>query len=196
MSEDRKLLGTDLRLVETPTGTDIAIGTTGDIELISEDINLAQAILHRLRTIRGELDDIGHPEYGSNIYDLVGEPNNETTRERLKMIVRNTILQEPRVKEIVKIVVKPRKAFGMVGGNGEYDSRSGKTAKTEIARVGGGTETGPNDDNYSSNFGAFGDYKSSDPSSYLNTVDVDITTIPIDSNVPLNIVFPFHLEGI
>jgi hypothetical protein len=27
------------------------------------------------------------------------------------------------------------------------------------------------------------------------SVDVDITVIPIDSNVPLNIVFPFYLEG-
>ena len=27
------------------------------------------------------------------------------------------------------------------------------------------------------------------------SVDVDITVIPIDSNVPLNILFPFNLEG-
>ena len=188
MSEDRKILGTDIRLQETPLGADISIGTTGDIELISEDINLAQAILHRLRTIRTELSDIGHPEYGSNIYDLVGEPNNETTRERLKMIVRNTLLQEPRIKEIIKVVVKPRKSNNMINDKEEYDAtRWARVAKTEVAQI---SASG----NYSDP-GGFSAYETSDAGSYLNTVDIDITTIPIGSNVPLNIVFPFYLEG-
>lgn len=191
MSEDRKFLGTDITLLETPLGADISIGTTGDMELVSEDMNLAQAILHRLRTIRGELSDIGHPEYGSNIYDMVGEPNNETTRERLKMIVRNTLLQEPRIKEIVRIDVKPRKVGGMTGYNDKYDpTKWARIAKTEIARVSASGSSSSHSD-----LGGFSAYQSYDADSYLNTVDIDITTIPIESNVPLNIVFPFYLEG-
>jgi phage baseplate assembly protein W len=190
MSEDRKFLGTDIRLLETPLGADISIGTTGDIELVSEDMNLAQAILHRLRTIKGELSDIGHPEYGSNIYDMVGEPNNETTRERIKMIVRNTLIQEPRIKEIVRIDVKPRKAGSMTGYNDEYDpTKWARIAKTEIAQVSASGSSSYSD------LEGFSAYKSYDADSYLNTVDIDITTIPIESNVPLNIVFPFYLEG-
>ena len=34
-----------------------------------------------------------------------------------------------------------------------------------------------------------------DPRMLLSTVDIDITIIPIGSNQPLNLVFPFQLEG-
>jgi hypothetical protein len=33
-----------------------------------------------------------------------------------------------------------------------------------------------------------------DRRSLATSVEIDITIIPIDSNVPLNIVFPFYLE--
>jgi hypothetical protein len=33
-----------------------------------------------------------------------------------------------------------------------------------------------------------------DRRSLATSVDIDITVLPIDSNVPLNIVFPFYLE--
>ena len=63
--ESKKLLGTDLLLSETPLGVDIYKNSNGDLEFVVEEMNLAQAVLHRLRTIKGELIDIGHPEYGS-----------------------------------------------------------------------------------------------------------------------------------
>src|SRR5215204_5891595 len=105
-NDNKKLLGSDIRLAEYALGADIAISKTGDIDISSEETNLAQAILHRLRTVKGELSDIGHPYYGSTLYDFIGEPNNEMTRARLRMVVRDTLLQEPRIKEIVNIVVK------------------------------------------------------------------------------------------
>ncbi|MGA7006859.1 MAG: hypothetical protein WBY28_07270, partial [Nitrososphaeraceae archaeon] len=62
MDNKNWLLGTDLELAETHMGADISNTAMGDLKEISEELNLAQAILHRLRTIRGELSDIGHPD--------------------------------------------------------------------------------------------------------------------------------------
>ena len=77
------------RIPENPHGKlDISNTAMGDLKEISEELNLAQAILHRLRTIKEESFDIGHPDYGSNLYDLIGEPNNQTTRDRLKTFVK------------------------------------------------------------------------------------------------------------
>lgn len=174
MSVDKKILGEDLLLAEYPLGSDLAASKTGDIMTIAEDMNLAQAILHRLRTIRGELADLGHPDYGSNIYDLVGEPNNQMTRDRMKIMIRNSLLEERRIKEIVRIEVKSRKPQ-------VDDSTRGLT----LLSAGSAFEKG-------SDRGVF----QSDPASLLNSVDIDIMIIPIGSNVPLNIVFPFYLEVI
>ena len=55
MDNKNWLLGTDLELTETHMGADISNTAMGDLKEISEELNLAQAILHRLRTIRGEL---------------------------------------------------------------------------------------------------------------------------------------------
>lgn len=182
MADPKKLLGTDLMLYETALGSDLSGSMTGDIELISEEYNLAQAILHRLRTIKGELADTGHGDYGSNLYDLIGEPNNQTTRDRLKMMIRSTILQEPRIKEIIKIEV--RAYVGKSNYGAEWDANKwAKIATVELKRLKAGVsdEEVPDID---------------DKRELNNKVDVDITVLPIESNVPLNIVFPFYLEVI
>jgi phage baseplate assembly protein W len=113
-------IGSDMKLVDSspddeiyfvenaPLGADLLFNKkTGDLELASGEMNLAQAILHRIRTAKGELEELGHPEYGSTILDFVGLPNNWATRERLKLAVRDAIRQESRVKEIKSITVRP-----------------------------------------------------------------------------------------
>jgi phage baseplate assembly protein W len=107
VTEGKPLLGRDLRLVETVTGADLALSPSGDLDLVGDELNLGQAIVHRIRTRRGELTEIGHRRYGSRLYDLVGEPNNETTRERVKVVVREALAHEPRVKEILSLTVRP-----------------------------------------------------------------------------------------
>ncbi len=107
MSEAKGVLGKDLKLVETQTGADLALSPSGDLDLVSDEMNLGQAIVHRIRTRRGELTEIGHRRYGSRLYDLIGEPNNETTRERIKVIIREALSHEPRVKEILSLQVTP-----------------------------------------------------------------------------------------
>jgi phage baseplate assembly protein W len=183
MNEGKMILGTDLALAETHMGSDLSNSAQGDLEQISEEMNLAQAILHRLRTIRGELADIGHPDYGSNLYDMIGEPNNQTTRDRLKSIVRTTIMEEPRIKEIVKIEVKSRLAI-LEQKQGVRDSTTlFKTTKVDLQR-------GKEEVEAKSTSGSYME----DRRSLATSVDIDITVLPIDSNVPLNIVFPFYLE--
>lgn len=139
MSEDKPLLGTDLKLVDTELGVDLKVSQDGDIETVSDEYNLGQAIIHRLRTREGELTDIGHSNYGSRLYDLIGQVNSDATRERAKLIVKRALEKEPRIKKIVNIKV------------------------------------------------TMSDY---DPS----VVNIDVSVIAVDRNVPLNLVIPFHLE--
>lgn len=105
----KELLGRDLKLVDdlfdVTLGSDLVISPSGDLETVSEEYNLGQAIINRLRTRQGELADLGHALYGSHLYELVGEPNNERTRELAKLYARESIAQDPRVKEIVSITI-------------------------------------------------------------------------------------------
>jgi len=130
-------LGRDLKLMDKDVGRDIIINNTGDLETVSGAFNLGQAITNRLMTRKGELSELGHANYGSRMYELIGEPNNERTRELAKIYVKECLSQEPRIKEIVKVVVSP------VGND---------------------------------------------------RIDISISAIPIESEVVLNIVFPFYLE--
>jgi phage baseplate assembly protein W len=107
MSERKRILGTDLRLRESEEGADIALGANGDLATVSHEYNLGQAILSRLRIRRGELTDLGHNRLGSRLYDFVGEPNNDATRERIKTAVLETLLEEPRISQILNVTVKP-----------------------------------------------------------------------------------------
>jgi phage baseplate assembly protein W len=109
----KEVLGKDLKLVDDlydiTLGSDLAISPSGDLETVSEEYNLGQAIINRLRTRQGELADIGYSLYGSHLYELVGEPNNERTRELAKLYARESIAQDPRVSEMVSITVETLK---------------------------------------------------------------------------------------
>ncbi|MCP8307903.1 MAG: DUF2634 domain-containing protein [archaeon] len=101
--------GTDLTLTERERRRIEKRKEFGDLEIVSGALNLGQAILCRLRTRKGELSDLGYPNYGSRLYELIGEPNNERTRELARLITQETLLQEPRIKEIVNINVRTSK---------------------------------------------------------------------------------------
>lgn len=181
-----KLLGSDLMLTETALGSDLAVSENGEVVVASEEVNLAQSILHRLRTAKGELADIGHPNYGSTIFNFVGQPNNEIVRARLKMTIRETLAQEPRIKEIKSIAVKSRLPSKEKAKEIERPKVTVELSKFSEGQV--SRSAGPSQD-----FSSSVDVK---PSSIdiLNAVDVEISIIPIGKNVPLNIVFPFYLE--
>lgn len=98
-------LGRDLRLTDKDLGSDLSTTISGDLDLVDDEYNLGQAIINRLRTREGELADLGHASYGSRLYDLIGEPNNEKTREQVRTAARECISQEPRVSEVIAINV-------------------------------------------------------------------------------------------
>lgn len=142
---DEELYGTDLKLIMEirpeymGLGADLLVNKKGDLQTATGRENLGQAILHRLLTRRGELGDIGHPDYGSRLHELIGEPNNERTRELVRLYAKECISQEPRVQDIKSLTVSVQKGDSHV-------------------------------------------------------VLLDVTVLPIKSNVPMNVVFPFYLE--
>ena len=107
MSEEKPVLGKDLLLSYADVGADLKVSPSGDLQLVDDEFNVGQAIVNRLRTRPGELMDIGHSTYGSTLYDLIGEPNTEATREKVKAVVIAALEREPRVEKIVKVVVTP-----------------------------------------------------------------------------------------
>ncbi len=152
MPEADARFGTDLRLLrdlerqnDRDRGTDLSTAhrrETGqvDLESLTGADNLKQALLLRFLTPAGELALLGHPEYGSRLFELIGERNTETNRNRAKVFVLQALAAEPRVKEVRAVRVTQNRAD-----------------RTRI--------------------------------------DIDVELVAIDSDTPLNLVFPFSLEG-
>ena len=111
-----------------------------DLEVLSEANNLIQALLLRFLTPLGELTPLGHPDYGCRLFELMGELNNETNRNRAKLFVLQALAAEPRVKQVLSVTVTQNK-------------------------------------------------------SDRSRMDINVFLKPIDSDTPLNLVFPFFLEG-
>lgn len=104
MVEDGKI-GKDLKLKFSELGADLTVTDHGDLDTVENEDDLAQAIIVRLSTDVGELYDIGHADYGSRLYEVVGELNSEPTRKRVQSLVRECLFQELRIKEVVSVNV-------------------------------------------------------------------------------------------
>ena len=78
-----------------------------DINIISGKANLVQSLILRLKTERGELAGLGHPNYGSRHHQLVGELNTESNRNLMKLYVLECLRQEPRLEAIQRVEVRP-----------------------------------------------------------------------------------------
>src|SRR3990167_1042604 len=87
--------------------TDLALDL-GDhrIRLLSGRDNLQQAIVMRLLTPVGELAGLGHADYGSRLFDLVGRVNTDTTRNLVRLYILESLQQEPRIGKINRIDVR------------------------------------------------------------------------------------------
>jgi phage baseplate assembly protein W len=94
---------TQQRRVRTSAGTHTEV----DVRTVSGADNLAQAVLIRLLTPVGELEALGHPEYGSRLHSLVGRTNTETTRNLAKLYILSSLALEPRIAEVVELTVEP-----------------------------------------------------------------------------------------
>src|SRR3954470_19071538 len=69
--------------------------------------NLAQAVILRLLTPKGELAALGHPEYGSRVHELVGQENDTAKRNLLKLFILDALKLEPRIEKVVELTIAP-----------------------------------------------------------------------------------------
>ena len=76
-----------------------------DLKTLSGVQDLQQALLLRFLTRAGEMEILGHPEYGSRLHELIGELNSETNRNRAKLFVLKSIADEPRIEKVLSISV-------------------------------------------------------------------------------------------
>ena len=81
-------------------------GTQKDLLSADGIDNLTQAIANRLKTRKGELAALGHPDYGSRHHELIGEPNVDRTRNLIKLYVLQALAQEPRIESVVSAKVR------------------------------------------------------------------------------------------
>ncbi len=117
MSRNEERWGSDLRLLrnldyqtDRDRGRDLGVITRPetrqrDLETLTGADNLKQALLLRFLTPAGELALLGHPQYGSRLFELLGELNTDTTRNRAKLYVLQALAAEARVKEILSVRV-------------------------------------------------------------------------------------------
>ena len=121
MATNHERFGMDLRLLTNleeqnsrDRGRDLVTAVrfeTGGIDLarVEEVENLQQALLLRFFTPVGELEILGHPDYGSRLHELIGEPNTEANRNRAKLFTLLALQAEPRVKEVKLVTVTTRR---------------------------------------------------------------------------------------
>jgi phage baseplate assembly protein W len=80
-------------------------GMFDDIGIVSGRDNLAQAVILRLLTPRGELAELGHPEYGSRLHELIGNLHTATTRNLVRLFILESLQQEPRIAKVAAVDV-------------------------------------------------------------------------------------------
>lgn len=196
ITDNKEILGTDIKLQEKGLGSDLLVSPTGDLVIVSEEPNLAQAIINRLRTIEGELYEIEHPTYGSRLYDFIGELNNDITRNRIRNYIKSTLMKEPRIKEIAKITVKSL-IINHSNNNANYNRHKIKNnnySDNKFEVIDETTFLADKLKKEDSDVSAAAADAAADLYRSLHTVIIDITVIPIDQEIPLNLVFPFYLD--
>jgi phage baseplate assembly protein W len=82
-----------------------ANGWLFDAAVVSGRSNLEQAIILRLLTPQGELAELGHPDYGSRVHELIGSGNTETKRSLLRLRVLEALQREPRIATTDEVIV-------------------------------------------------------------------------------------------
>lgn len=92
----------DADLLERRSGN----GSDLDLALADGLANLEQALANRLKTRKGELAALGHPDYGSRHHELIGEPNVDRTRHLIKLYVLQALRDEPRIEQVLSANVR------------------------------------------------------------------------------------------
>jgi hypothetical protein len=69
--------------------------------------NATQAVIHRIKTVQGELADLGHPDYGSRHHSLIGQPNTVRNQNLIKLYILQALALEPRIDKILSADIVP-----------------------------------------------------------------------------------------
>jgi len=105
----QQLFGTDIRLMDGAGGLDFSLegpaGASGDLWLAVGNDNAVQALTLRLRVHKGELANLGWPEYGSRLHELIGEPDLARTHLKAQTFARDAVEADPRVKKVESVDV-------------------------------------------------------------------------------------------
>ncbi|MFN2354439.1 MAG: GPW/gp25 family protein [Desulfopila sp.] len=111
-----KRMGSDLKLgFSGPTGwwedADLDINRQvrrgNDLAVADGLYAIDQMLINRLKTQKGELSSLGHPQYGSRHHELIGEPNVERTRNLIKLYILEALSHEPRLEKVLDCQVTP-----------------------------------------------------------------------------------------
>jgi phage baseplate assembly protein W len=85
-------------VADPPRATDLATAVGADA--------IRQALLLRLLTPVGALADLGHPNYGSRLYELLGELHTPAARDLARAFTLRAVLAEPRVESVLSLEVR------------------------------------------------------------------------------------------
>lgn len=78
------------------------VTATGDIELVEGLANAKQSIINQILTEKGTYPNID-TEYGSEIYEVLGEDFEGASVEALTIYLQNVLYENPRVQTINEI---------------------------------------------------------------------------------------------
>lgn len=100
-------LGRDLKLRMDGLGADLTADKSGDLATVDGIDNLAQAIICRLSTTVGEMEELGHGGYGSRLSEVLGQPRNDRSISLIRRTVASSLAGERRIRELVSVTVIP-----------------------------------------------------------------------------------------
>lgn len=78
------------------------VTATGDIGIIEGLANAKQSIRNQILTKKGAYPSVDD-EYGSEVYEILGEDFEGASVEALQIYIRNALLENERVKEIIRV---------------------------------------------------------------------------------------------
>jgi hypothetical protein len=96
----------DLKVVAGGAGSLLASRGSDDLGTVSGRANLGQALILRLLTPRGALAGLGHPAFGSRLCELVGQLNDETSRNLARLFTFQVLGDEPWVRQVQSLAVE------------------------------------------------------------------------------------------
>ena len=98
----KKIYGTDIRMVKRNDGLwDILPGNNGDFEIIKDEDAAIQLMALALSISFGELKT--NPDFGCNIYDLLGQPPTPIVKSFIRVFIYETLMRLSFVESVQSV---------------------------------------------------------------------------------------------